>query len=1031
MKHPSFIHLHVHSQFSFLDGASTLDRLLERAVDFEMPALALTDHNRVTGAIRFYDKAKACGIKPIIGAEIDLSGGYHLTLLCKDRDGYSNLCQLLTDAHLSQGLGHPTVTRDMLAKYHAGLIALSGCGKGEVPLLIMEGRREDARQALYFYHDIFGSDYFIELTDYHSGRGKALIPCLADLARENGIPAVATNNVHYIDMEDYYLKELLNAISQNISIQQLSRGSAIDQYFRSSDEMVDLFGDLPGVIEMTNEVASRCNLDLQLGLLRFPKFDVPYGDTAYGYLCKLAFSGVTRKYHPVTREVASRLEMELATIDRLGFSGYFLIVWDIVRWARTRGIQCQARGSAVDSLVVYSLDISTVDPVQHDLLFERFMHYDRKEPPDIDLDIDRERRDEVRDYIYCKYGADNVSSISTISTYMARGLIRDVGKAMQMPREIIDEACAGIHYLTASELLRRANTLPELQDSTIYQKPELQSFFKLCAAIDGFPKYLSVHLGGLVIGDTKLSKLVPLEISTGGDIITQYNKDDLERLGLVKIDLLALPTITVIKETVSNIRENHGIVVDFDTIAEDDPETFDMLQHGKTIGVFQLESPAQREMAGRLLSRCFRDIIVSIALVRPGPLKCNMDKSYLLRRHGAEPVTYLHPRLGAALTETLGVIIYQEQVLKIAHDLAGFTYEEADGFRRAMTHDRTADEMEKMRDSFIARAGRNGVGHDIATQVFEQLAAFAAYGFCKAHAVAYADIAYKSLWLKRHYPAEFFAALLSNQPAGYYPSRVLVADARRFGVKVLPLDVNQSSGHYTVEGGDIRIGFIQLRGMTAAVASSIIGSRLNGKFASVDDFIRRVTISQSILENLIRAGAFDGIGDRKHMLAEARRLMSVKCEGDGYLESLIGAGETAPIVDSDTAGYESRTRMTGERELLSVDLSSHPLDFCNLADQFVRIGTLSSLDTGVTVKIIGSVIRYQTPPARNGNRVVYIILEDGTGVADVTVFSNVQKRCGQVLFRAGWLIIDGRIQRRGPKSLSIIAQNVQAFNFTL
>ncbi|GAH94501.1 unnamed protein product, partial [marine sediment metagenome] len=412
--------------------------------------------------------------------------------------------------------------------------------------------------------------------------------------------------------------------------------------------------------------------------------------------------------------------------------------------------------------------------------------------------------------------------VGTINTYMARGAIRDAGKALQLPQGVIEQACNGIHHLSVSSLLEYAGSRPELKKSGIYKKPELAEFFRLCAAIDGFPRHMSVHLGGLVIGNGRLADMVPLEWSGGGDIISQYDKDDVERLGIVKMDLLALPTLTVIEDTLSSIKKNHGVDIDLGKIDRNDPEAFAMLRDGRSIGTFQLESPAQREMAGRLLPNRFEDIIISISLVRPGPLKSSMDKVYLPRRHGKEPVTYLHHRLKNALGETLGVILYQEQVLKVAHDLAGMSYADADGFRRAMTHDRAEEEMEKMRDSFISSASRNGVSRVIAGKVFEQLAAFAAYGFCKAHAAAYAELAYQTLWLKCHYPAEFMAAVLSNQPMGYYPSRVLVADARRSGVSILPLDVNCSSGSYTVENGAIRVSLRQLKGMSEEALESIL-----------------------------------------------------------------------------------------------------------------------------------------------------------------------------------------------------------------
>jgi error-prone DNA polymerase len=1020
----SFIHLHVHSQYSFLDGASSLDKLLEKAKAFDMPALALTDHNGLTGAIKFYEKARALGIKPIIGAEIDLEGGYHLTLLCKDRRGYTNLCRLLTEAHLSNQHGKPQATKAMLQKYSDGLIALSGCNRGEIPTLVEKGETEAAIKAAYFYRQVFGDDFFVELIRYPSREGMIASYKLAAFASEEVIPIVATNNVHYAEMEDYTIKELLNAIDQNIPVSQLQGYRTVEQYLKCPKEMMKLFRDFPEAIGMTEKIASKCNLELELGRPRFPKFKIPDGETDYSYLYELAYAGALRKYETITTKIRNRLEQELSTISKLGFCSYFLVVWDIVQQARKRDIRCQARGSAVDSLVVYALDISNVDPIQHDLLFERFMHPFRNELPDIDLDIDRERRDEIRDYIYQKYGAENVACVSTINTYMARGAIRDAGKALQIPWEIIEEACKGIHYLSALTLLENASSLPELKKSDIYKKPELANFFKLCAAIDGFPRHMSVHLGGLLIGDGRLSDLVPLEWSSGGDIISQYDKDDIEKLGIVKIDLLALPTLTVIEGTLANIRKSLGIDVDLDKIPKDDPEAFAILRDGKTIGTFQLESPAQREMAGRLLPNCFEDIIVSISLVRPGPLKSNMDKAYLPRRHGTEPVTYLHAKLKNALSETLGVILYQEQVLKVAHDLAEMSYAEADGFRRAMTHDRTEKEMEKMRDSFISRSTQNGVSKKTAKKVFEQLAAFAAYGFCKGHAAAYAILAYQTLWLKCHYPTEFFATLLSNQPMGYYPPRVLVADAKRLGIQTLPPDINNSSDCYTVEKGAIRVSLKQLKGISGEAIKSILSERAKGKFTSLRDFVLRTDVSQPILENLVRVGAFDSLGGRNELLSQLPKLVNLKHK--------IGRG-TRPLFEdtklestsTNEIQYNDRgTKMLVERELLSLNLSAHPLDFYSFDSRFTRMKDLPSIATGKSVKIVGSVIRYQTPPTRNGKRVVYVIMEDGTGVADVTVFSDVQERCGQVLFREGWLEVEGKIQRRGPKSLSIIADEL-------
>jgi len=1021
-----FVHLHVHSQYSFLNGASSLDRLLEEAQALGMSAMALTDHNRLTGAIRFYEKANARGIKPIIGAEIDMDEGYHLTVLCKNMIGYSNLCRLISEAHLSNRDRGPTVTKELLSNFRDGLIALSGCSKGEIPQLIKQGKVEESGIVADSYKEVFGEDFFIELTRYPSKETMFESCQLATLAQEKGIPIVATNNVHYAEMDEYAVKELLNSIRQNIPVAEVKGYRTVEQYVKSLKEMEELFCDLPEALDATEEIASRCNLRLELGKARFPKFTVPEGESEYTYLYKLAFDGVLRKYGPIVSDLKTRLELETDTINKLGFCGYFLVVWDIVRWAREKGIRCQARGSAVDSLVVYALDISIVDPIEHDLLFERFMHPLRREMPDIDLDIDRRHRDEVRGYICQKYGAENVACVATINTYMARGAIRDVGKALQIPQDIIEEACKSIHYLSTSKLLECADSLPELKNNAIYKRPELGNFFKLCAAIDGFPRHLSVHLGGLLIGAGKLSDLVPLEWSSGGDIISQYDKDDIEKLGIVKMDLLSLPTMTVIEDTLAGVCKNQGVLIELSEIPRNDPEAFAMLRDGKTIGTFQLESPAQREMAGRLLPECFEDIIVSISLVRPGPLKSNMDKLYLPRRHGKEPVTYLHPKLKDALRETLGVILYQEQVLKVAHDLAGMSYVEADGFRRAMTHDRTAEEMEKMRDSFTSSAVSNGVSQNIASLVFEQLASFAAYGFCKAHAATYAVLAYQTLWLKCHYPAEFFAAVLSNQPMGYYPPRVLIADAKRFGIGILPLDINRSVDRYTVENGAIRVSLRQLKGMSERALHSILLARKKGGFTSLRDFSLRTNTSQAIVENLIKVGAFDAIADRGKLLLQLSDLRKIKHAACNGTKTFIKDEKLEPGLIRGNAVTDLKAKMLTERELLALDLSAHPLDFFPLDNGFTRMKDLPSMAAGKIIRIVGSVIRYQTPPTRNGHRVVYVIMEDGTGIADVTVFSDVQEKCGQVLFSEGWLVIEGKIQKRGPKSVTIIAEKLSS-----
>ena len=1012
-----FTHLHVHSEYSFLDGASNLDSLLEKAKSLGMKALAITDHNRLTGAIRFYDRAIALGIKPIIGVEITLENDFHLTLLSKNAKGYSNLCQLITEANLNNPHRKPALQKNILAKHSEGLICLSGCSKGEIPKLLSEGKNKQASESCDHYKQIFGDDFYIELQRFPARSRDTMSEILKEFARAKGIPLAATNNVHYTEPEGYEIKELLNAISDIEPVSTPRTNRSAEQYLKDEAEMSSLFSDLPEAIDNMQVIADKCNLRLELGKPRFPEFKIPRNETYRSYLRRIASQGLKRLYPRAAQKITKRLEYELDTIHALGFDSYFLVVWDIVRFARSRGIRLIARGSAVDSLVVYLLGISNVDPIKYDLLFERFMHPLRHEPPDIDLDIDRKRRPEVRGYVYNKYGVNNVACVGTINTYMARGALRDAGKALGYPEELISEACSGIHFLSVSKLVDKVGQRPELKNSPIYRTPGINELIKLCTRIDGFPKHMSVHLGGLLIGDGSLSDLIPLERSSGGDIISQYDKDDVERLGIVKMDLLALPTLTVIEDTIAKVKENRGIEIDIDDISTDDKVVYEMLQEGKTLGTFQLESPAQREMAGRLLPNCFEDIIVSISLVRPGPLKSNMDKSYLLRRHGKEPIRYDHPLLVRALKESLGVILYQEQVLKVAHDLAGLSYAEADGFRRAMTHDRTEGEMEKMRDNFIESAEKNGVDNKTAERVFEQLAAFAAYGFCKAHAVAYAKVSYQTLWLKCHYPAEYLASLMSNLPMGYYPARVLVAEARRLGVKVLGLDVNYSFNEYTVEDGAIRVGFKQLKGISHNEIDQIIKEREQGSFTSVLDFLGRCHIDRPTFENIVMVGGFGSPMPRPELKSKLPGFSFTYGDNEKHSNNSLPSS----VINTD----DNLNKLKYERELLGLDLSAHPLDFVNLKG-ITRISELRGLSMGKDVTVVGSVIRYQTPPTRNRKRVMFIILEDGTGVADVTVFDDVQSKYGSLLFREGWLKVTGKIQKRGPKSLSIIANRLES-----
>jgi len=841
-----FIHLHVHSNFSMLDGACPIDGLVEQAGRLGMAALAITDHDGLYGAIRFYQQAKKAGLKPVIGAEITVEGctvgswdgPYHLVLLAKDRTGYSNLCRLITHAHLSQPRGSPRASISALEECCppvGELIALSGCKRGEIAAHILD-RPAQSDQAANRLAEIFGREnFFIELPADEPD----LIAPLARLAQRLRIGTVATNNVHYISPDKAHIHDVLACIGALSTIQELNpkppplraealrrakaRHSDGEAYFKSAREMQAQFTAYPEAIANAIEIAERCNLNLGLGEIHFPHFPLPPGQIADGCLEKLCRKGAREKYGRLSAKVLRRLRHELAIIRRLGFSEYFLVVWDIVRWARSKGIRCSGRGSAGDSLVSYLLGLTGVDPIEADLLFERFLNPERKGMPDVDLDFDSRRREEVIDYVYQRFGKQSVAAVATINTFNARSAIREAGRALGFPAAMVDAVSKAFPHIGADRIREAVSSLPELRGLGL-ENERLAHLFDVCQEIAGFPRHLSVHLGGMVIapgpspaearrlageGGT-LTDYLPAEMAAKGVTVAQFDKDDIEALGLVKMDLLGLRNLSAVQETVELLRERGpspsevlrpagGINLDPDRLPLDDPETYSLLRSAQTVGVFQLESPGMRGLLRALQPTCFEDIIANISLFRPGPMQADMVGPFLARRHGKEPVSYPHPAAERALKSTYGVILYQEQVLEVASAVAGFTLGQSDALRRAMTHDRSPEEMDKLKEAFLTGAARKGVDRETADDVFRRLSAFAAYGFCKAHAACFAHIAYQTAYLKAHYPAEFLAVILSNQPMGFYPPEVIVQEAKHRGIPVLPVDVNRSGARYTVE----------------------------------------------------------------------------------------------------------------------------------------------------------------------------------------------------------------------------------------
>ncbi len=856
-----FAHLHAHSCFSFLSGGSGVQALARRAEMCGYEALALTDLHGLYGAVRFHQACSTVGIRPLIGVELYLNPeptdgapidgvsvdgvpsdraeapalayfepgrvahphgeetGYPLVLLAQDRRGFRNLCRTITEAQILNQKGRARLFPSTLERFHEGLFCLTGGDRGPVGGPWLAGRRGEARANAEMLRSVFGADRcFIEVQNLLLPHSAALLHDLTGLARELGLLTCATNGVAHAEKRDFRVHDSLTCCRTLTTIDEAHplRPRNAEAYLKSPRAMARLFRGYDAALETTGWIASRCEESMEFGVYHFPDFPIPAGETHYSFLCKLCWEGAARRYRVVDREVNQRLNHELDVIESLGFAPYFLIMWDIVRWAREQGIRCAGRGSAADSIVTYVLGITEVDPIAHGLLFERFLNPHRKGAPDIDIDFDANRRDEVINYIYDRYGQEHAAMVCTVNTLHARSAVRDLGKALDFAPEDIDLFAKALPHTGADRIDIAFERLPELRDSRLPRR-KLATLIELCARVAGFPRHLGVHLGGMVVSKERLDELVPLEWSTKGVIVTQWDKDDIEEVGLVKMDLLSLKNLAAIEDAVALLRTREADVrqrlghrapetIDFspgrcflDSMPFDDPAVYALLRTTQTVGVFQVESPGMRGLLGRLQPTEFEDLIAQVSLFRPGPLKADMITPFIARRHGEEPVRYLHPRLEPIMRRTYGVLIYQEQVLEIAAALAGMDFGQADSLRRAMTTDRSPAEMEKIRETFISGCrSRGDVAPEVAERVWKALSAFAAYGFCKAHAAAFARTAYQTAWLKTHFPAEFLCGVLNNQPMGFYSGHTILQEARRMGIPIDGIDINTSCGNFSM-----------------------------------------------------------------------------------------------------------------------------------------------------------------------------------------------------------------------------------------
>ncbi|MCC6567294.1 MAG: error-prone DNA polymerase [Chloroflexi bacterium] len=993
-----YVELHAHSCYSLLDGASFPAALVARAAALDMPGLALTDHDAVYGAVPFTKAAREVGIKPILGAELTVGADrQHLTMLVQNAAGWANLCALITAARHNAPKGEALLDPSQLAAHNDGLIVLSGCRRGEIATALRLGQRDAAVRAAHRCRSVYGARFYIELQRHHRPDDQRLTADLIALARDLKLPVVATNNVHYAERSGHRLNDILTCIRHNTTLDDacaLLRPNS-EYYLKPAAEMAALFADVPDALANTVRIAERCEFTPEFGLQELPEYPTP-DDLSPGELLRaLCRDGLAQRGLEPTGAVMRQMEHELAVITRSGLSNYFLIVWDIVRWSREHGILCQGRGSAANSLVAYLLLISPVNPLEHDLVFERFLSEERHVTPDIDIDFDAARREDVIQYVYQRYGHDHAAMACTFITFRARSAMRDIGKALGLPLDVLNRASRVIDTYRSSGRIAENGGLSDLI------VPETLALIgDLAQQIDGFPRHLGIHNGGMILTGAPLSRRLPTEPATMPDrYVVQWDKDGLEDADICKIDILGLRMLSAVAEAAKTAG------VDLDALTFDDATVYDMVTAADTIGVFQVESRAQAQVLPRLQPRQFNDLIISISLIRPGPIQGNMVHPYLRRRLGEEPVQYPHPRLEPALAETLGVVLFQEQVLKVARDLAGFTGGQGELLRRALGSKRAHEQIEKLHDSFIDGAAGLDVTNAVAESVFDALRSFGGYSFPKSHAAAFAVLVYKSAWLKRYRPAEFACALLNNQPMGFWAPAVIVNDARRHGVRVLPVDLRCSAAACTVEDGAVRLGFRQVRGIGEEAADRIVAARDGMPFAGLRDFCRRTRLPHRLTENLILAGAMDHFdGTRREQVWALANLL----DAPGMLDlDMIG----------DPLQFPAASRgeiMAVEYDLTGVMLREHPLALYR--DWLDELGVFSSAELADVpedsrVRVAGLAVVHQAPPTAKGHH--FITLEDEDGFINVVVRPKVYPKYRTLLRTSPLLVVEGEIQRQG------------------
>ena len=1063
----NFTHLHLHTEYSLLDGACRIEGLMQRVKALGQTAVAITDHGVMYGCVDFYKAAKKAGVKPIIGCEVyvatrtrfdkvnRIDGSNHLVLLCKNETGYKNLIKMVSAGFTEGFYNKPRVDHELLEEYHEGLICLSACLAGEIPQALLAGDYEKAKNLARYYEDLFGKgNYYIEIQDHGLDEQRTVLPLLVRLSRETGIPLVATNDAHYLEKEDSRMQHILICIQTNKTVNDddvLEFGTD-EFYVKSTDEMYELFSAWPEACENTNRIAEMCSFDFEFGVTKLPYFVAPDGMDNKEYFVKLCRDGLLRRYGAdVPEDIRARLDYEISIIDRMGYINYYLIVFDFINYAKSQGIPVgPGRGSGAGSLAAYCVGITNIDPIKYNLLFERFLNPERVSMPDFDIDFCYERRQEVIDYVIRKYGADHVAQIVTFGTMAARAAIRDVGRVLDMPYGTVD----GIAKLVPMEpkmTLTKALSISRELKARYDADPQVKELIDMSLKLEGMPRHASTHAAGVVITLEAADEYVPLATNDGNPV-TQFTMTTIEELGLLKMDFLGLRTLTVIDDAEKMIRKREP-GFSMDAVPYDDQRVYAMLNAGETEGVFQMESGGMTQAVMGLQSKSLEDIIAIISLYRPGPMES--IPTYIANRHNPGNVKYKTPQLEHILDVTNGCIVYQEQVMPICRELAGFSYGQADLVRRAMSK-KKHDVMEKERQHFVhgntepghecAGCVANGISETVANAIFDDMSSFASYAFNKAHAAAYAVVAYQTAYLKRHYPREFMAALLTSVLDNTGKVIEYTAECQRMGIRVLPPDINASDAGFTVEGKDIRFGLLALKNVGRNLIATVVRERSGTPYRSLYDFCKRLhgtEINRRAVESMIKSGAFDNLeakrrsmmdgveGILKSVESEARRNLDGQIDLFGALDGEQESGRNVYKLPDSGEEYPYDILLQMEKEVSGLYLSGHPLDHYRPVIEKVSTCRISELvgenahaydEQNVT--LVCTVVRTKTINTKAGGMMAFITVEDLSGSMEVLAFPKVLLAASEAVHDNAVVVIKGRVSYKEDEPSKLIADSI-------